>query len=245
VNCIISTCKARSEHLAHGLSSWRAALPDWLPIVATADDPGAVGVVQRLCRGVPHILIEDSFDGWRKLRLLTQAVQSLPPEAERVVFFDADIVAVFGITDKWLRQDLCGAFIVPVYAPAPIYPHDFGVLLTEASVARQAFSLFEDLLGDWHGYGSEDVLIRVAHFLITGKMIEAPIAWAHIRHDWAARAASYEPGASARDQHRDNMARFDSIYPIVCQRAGHDPEDRRLLWRCLGSYPTFSNCGYL
>lgn len=234
-NCIITTCKNRSKHLRFALESWRTFLPDWLPIVSTADDPEAVAAVRQVYEDRPHVLLEQSFDGWRKLRLLDAAVCALPDGADRVVLFDADIIAVFP-TASWLARPLTG-FVVPHFPPSDAYPHDFGVLLTTAPVLRKAFDLIRPRLDDWQGYGSEDMLIRAACWITTQGAIErAPVGWGHIPHGHDIRAVSYAPGTDPEAQWRENQARFDRDFPAMCEQAGVGALRSRIFADCLGDY---------
>jgi hypothetical protein len=236
VNYIITTCKNRGSHLASALPSWRQLLPRWTPIVVAVDDPEAARLTREVYRDLPHVVVEMSLPGWRKLPILAAGVRALPPDAELVVLFDCDIIAALP-TAGWLEQPLAG-FRVPEFGPHHAYPHDYGVLEADAQVLRGAFDLLEPIMADWEGYGSEDVLIRCACWIACGGRVDKPLmAWAHIPHGHDLRTASYPEGTDIQALIRANYVRFDRDYPQICALAGLTAaESQRCFHDCLGDW---------
>ena len=208
MNVIISTCKGRSEHLRDALPSWRDCLPGWLPLVVAVDDPAAASLVREVCRGREFGLVEISQVGFSRLGAIAAAVERLPFDAQSVVIFDADLVALLH-TESWLAGDWSNAF--QIVGPAPngsFCRDDFGVIVSSAKVFRAAFELLGDI-SDWTGYGWEDVLLRAACWYVTnGAVKKSPARWAHIPHSDEMRRQASSGGESIRAQALANYRRL-------------------------------------
>ena len=183
MNILLTTCKNRRDHLRSALVSWRYLLPAWVPLVVAVDDPDAVVLLNEVYAELPHLWASESQRGFSRLLAIAAGVRALPPEAETVALFDADLVALVH-TGDWLAGDYSRSFKFCGPAAGARYNRDdYGVLVSSASVLRKAFEVLGDV-SDWGGYGWEDCLIRCACWTVCnqGGASSAPAAWAHIPH---------------------------------------------------------------
>lgn len=183
MNILLTTCKNRRQHLEPALRSWRYMLPGWVPLLVAVDDPEAVEILEAIYPEQPHLVVRASQRGFSRLLAIAEGVRALPPEAETVALFDADLVALVHTVD-WLRGDYSQSFKYCGPAPGARYNRDdYGVLVSSANVLRRAFEVLGDV-SDWGGYGWEDCLIRCACWTVCnqGGQSSEPAAWAHIPH---------------------------------------------------------------
>lgn len=235
MNIILTTCKNRREHLAIALESWRACLPGWVPMVVAVDDPAAVDLTARIYLGLPWLAVPATHRGFSRLLAIRAGVMDLEPDVDRVVIFDADVVALLG-TLSWLTGDLGGGFRFPSVSPGRAGFDDTGVLLTTAPVLRAAFNLLGDI-SDWEGYGWEDILLRYACWFVTGGVVShAPACWAHIPHSDAGRLASYH-GTRLADQARVNARRCQRDLERMAAIKGVDLRASTITSDCSCSLP--------
>ena len=216
MNVILTTCKGRSKYLEPALKSWRFMLPGWTPALVAVDDPKAVALLATTYFGEPSLLTELSQPGFSRLLALKAAVEAFPSEVERVILFDADVIALLH-TGKWLSDLPPRSFRIVANGPCR---DDFGVLLTTAEVLREAFAVLGDV-SDWTGYGWEDNLLRAACWAVTGGRVETrPAAWAHIPNPNDIRLENSATRESVAAQAGANYLRLQRDVRRLAERMG-------------------------
>jgi len=235
VNVILTTCKNRRQHLGPALASWRQFLAGWVPLLVAVDDPEAVALLSKAYFGQPwHAELLEQPEGFSKLQAQAAGVRALPDNAETVAMLDADVIALLGVTNACLSEDLQGGFLIANHRDdGSDFCDDMGQLVAPANVLRDAFQLLGDVSA-WWGYGWDDVLIRCACWLVTdGKVRRRPAMWAHMPNTTRERLANFGVGETTLDHAGRNRPIFLEHLARICEPFGIDD------WRKTGMVDVF------
>jgi hypothetical protein len=168
-------------------------------------------------------------EGFHKTRALNIAAHAVPPDAEILVFLDADTVAGPGLFAWIARHMTPHRFLIAApNADGLDEPDLTGVL----AVSRDAFLCAGGYDEDYREYGAEDLDLRLRLHLGLGlEYGELPLAYlSAIRHDDGMRSRFHREKSLRRSNLR-NLVRLSRKMRVLCGLPLHEqPLSALRLW---------------